>query len=75
VWRGLHLWRRAAVAAVVLGRLVISAGLISYGLRIQPANPAYRAMYAATPTPRHASMFGADMWYYWGQDQPLSQQP
>jgi hypothetical protein len=74
-WRGLHLWQRALVVAVVLGALVMSAGLIYYGPRLQTATPLRRATLAATPTPGQASPPGTDIWYYWGQSQPLNQQP
>jgi hypothetical protein len=74
-WRGLHLWQRALLVAVVLGTLVVSAGLIYYGPRLQPATPARRVTLAATPRPGQATPPGNDVWYYWGQNQPLDQQP
>jgi hypothetical protein len=74
-WRGLHVWQRALLVAVVLGALVISAGLVYYGPRLQPAAPAPYARRGATTTPGQATPPGNDVWYSWGQNQPLNQQP
>jgi hypothetical protein len=74
-WWSLHLWQRVVVVAVVLGALVISAGLTYYEPRIQTATPAARATSAAITTLRPAPLPGTDPWYYWGQSQPLDQQP
>jgi hypothetical protein len=74
-WRDLHLWQRAVVVTVVFGPLVISAGLIYYGPRLQTATPERRPTLAASPTSGQASPPGTDEWYYWGQNQPLNQQP
>jgi hypothetical protein len=74
-WCGLQVWQRALLVAIVLGVLIISTGLIYYGPRLQPAPPARRTARAATTTPGQATPPGNDVWYYWGQNQPLDQQP
>lgn len=74
-WRTLRMWERALLAAIVLGALVMSAGLIYYGPRLQTAAPTQRTVLATTPTPGQATPPGNDLWYYWGQSQPLNQQP
>ena len=74
-WGGLQWWRRALIAIVVLGALVISAGLIYYGPRIQTTAPTLQAMPTLARTPGPMYPPGIDVYYYWGQSQPLSQQP
>jgi len=74
-WANLLLWQRALLVVVVLGALVISAGLIYYGPRLQTEAPTGRATPATTTTPGPMYPPGTDEYYYWGQSQPLSQQP
>ncbi|MEP7187708.1 MAG: hypothetical protein ABI901_00795 [Roseiflexaceae bacterium] len=74
-YRSLQWWQRALVVAVVLGALVICAGLIYYGPRVQTAAPAIPAMPATATTPGPIYPPGINVYYYWGQSQPLSQQP
>jgi hypothetical protein len=71
----MRLWQRVLFVAIVLGALVVGAGLIYYGPRVQTAAPSGRATPATIPTagPRYPP--GVDEYYYWGQSQPLSQQP
>jgi hypothetical protein len=75
-WANLLLWQRALLVVVVLGALVISAGLIYYGPRMETGTPTGRATPATTTTtPGPMYPPGSDEYYYWGQSQPLSQQP
>jgi hypothetical protein len=74
-WRSLRLWQRAVVVAVLLGTLIVSAGLIYYGPRLQTAAPAGGATSTTTTTPESSTVPGTDPWYSWGQHQPLDQQP
>jgi hypothetical protein len=74
-WRTLHLWQRVIVVGVLLGVLVIAAGLIYFAPAAPtaptPAPTAPGGM--ATPGPRYPP--GTDEDYYWGQNKPLDQQP
>jgi hypothetical protein len=70
-WRGLRLWQRALIVAVAFGALVISAGLIALGAGEHKG--ATRIPVATTTVPLYPP--GTDEYYYWGQSQPLSQQP
>jgi hypothetical protein len=73
-WANLVLWQRALLVVVVLGALVVSAGLSYYGPRMHTGAPTDQAAPAAT-TPGPMYPPGTDEYYYWGQSQPLSQQP
>ncbi len=74
-WRALHMWQRVIVVGVLLGTLVIAAGLIYFG-------PAAAGVPTPAPTapggtvtavPRYLP--GTDEYEYWGQSKPLDQQP
>jgi hypothetical protein len=71
-WHGLHLWQRALIVAVVFGALLISAGLIALGTGAH-AGATSIPVVTTTTIPMYPP--GIDEYYYWGQGQPLSQQP
>jgi hypothetical protein len=71
-WRALHRWQRVLLVVVVLGALLTSAGLIVFGAR-EPALVTPAPTTTTTQSPMYSP--GTDEYYYWGQSQPLSQQP
>jgi len=71
-WHGLYLWQRALIVAVVFGALLISAGLIALGAGEHTVATPIPAV-TTTTVPLYPP--GIDEYYYWGQSQPLSQQP
>lgn len=74
-WQALKGWRRTAVVIILLGALVISAGLIYVGVEIPipPAAVSVAPVGTATPGPLYPP--GTDEYWYWGQGQPLIPQP
>ena len=68
-------WQRVLVVAVLLGALVIAAGLIYFepGTTATPTTVPTAPGGTATPGPRYPP--GTDEYYYWGQNKPLDQQP
>jgi len=74
-WRALQSWQRVLVVAVLLGALVIAAGLIYFepGATAAPTTAPTAPGKAATAVPRYPP--GIDEDYYWGQNKPLDQQP
>jgi hypothetical protein len=74
-WRALHLWQRVLVVTVLLGVLVIAAGLIYFepGANSAPTAVPTAPGTAATAVPRYPP--GIDEYEYWGQNKPFDQQP
>jgi hypothetical protein len=74
-WRTLHVWQRVLVVAVLLGVLVMAAGLIYFepGANSAPTAVPTAPGTAATAVPRYPP--GIDEYEYWGQNKPLDQQP
>ena len=74
-WRALQSWQRVLVVAVLLGALVIAAGLIYFepGTTAVPTTVPTAPGGTSTPGPRYPP--GIDENYYWGQNKPLDQQP
>jgi hypothetical protein len=74
-WRTLHLWQRVIVVCLLLGALVIAAGLIYFepgaagAFQLAPTAP------SVTTTPGPVYPPGTDEYWYWGQNQPLNLQP
>jgi hypothetical protein len=74
-WRTLHSWQRVLVVGVLLGVLVIAAGLIYFepGATAAPTPVPIAPGGTVTAGPRYPP--GIDEDYYWGQNKPLDQQP
>lgn len=74
-WRTLHRWQRVLVVGVLLGVLVIAAGLIYLepGATATPTPVPIAPGGTVTAGPRYPP--GIDEDYYWGQNKPLDQQP
>ena len=74
-WRTLHVWQRVLVVAVLLGVLVIAAGLL-YVAPLAPAPP-IPVPTARDRTVTHGPRYppGTDEFDNWGQNKPLDQQP
>jgi hypothetical protein len=74
-WRTLHIWQRVMVVGVLLGVLVIAVGLIYFEPGALAAPTPVPTAPGGTTTPGSRYPPGTDEYWYWGQNQPLNQQP
>ena len=74
-WRALQGWQRVLVVGVLLGVLVIAAGLIYFepGATSAPTPASTAPGRTSTPGPHYPP--GIDEFDNWGQNKPLDQQP
>jgi hypothetical protein len=74
-WRTLRLWQRVIVVCLLLGALVIAAGLIYFEPGAAGALGSAPTTTSATTTPGPVYPPGTDEYWYWSQHQPLNLQP